>query len=714
MASGRPLNPSQQAIRMSRSPAVTQLGQHRVPELRALALGDPAAQRVLAALHVHPDDQVGALDRDRGLVPDLDADPVDVDDRVDLVDRPVAPDLDLVGDDLGDVRDQFPRRGHAIDFLEMGFDVAGRHAPGIAGQHQLVDLADPAGAFGHDLWLELAVAVARHPDGHRTVRGRHRLGRTAVAGIAATVPGGIVPLIAEMVGHLGLQRPIEDRLGHLIEQTVDPVDRGTRGLRISEQCIDCRRLERRSQPTRRRSVMHGIGLVLAHVGVLPDRHVDHSGRSWSTRGLHTPRDTPTQRRYDRATGGSYAWLVRSSAFINFFYFYCVDADFGPFFLKFSTYFPYTAKLYVNGHEWAKRQAARAGIGFTALDNGFAAVDDVAGLQAICDRLGPAHIEALLRKWLRILPNPFTNQDEAAGYRYELSMLQTEFSLTQMLDRPVSGRIFFERVLHDNLDIGRPDQVSLVFDRRVIGKGRHPTPGRFRTRVITEGVVPSLHIDYKHTKIKQYHKEGRALRTETTINDTRDFGLSKRLNDQNLTALRQIGFAANRRLLGVQHLSHDPIRGADAFTDLTAPIITEAGTRIPGLRFGDPRVHALLQALLVNRLLPNGFTNRDLRALVAPLLAPTTEDTTAGKMTYDLRRLRAHGLIVRVPHSRRYQLTDTGLQQALLFTHAHDHLLRTGLAEITDPRPPAPSRLRRAANAYQAAFHDLAHQAHLAA
>ena len=80
----------------------------------------------------------------------------------------------------------------------------------------------------------------------------------------------------------------------------------------------------------------------------------------------------TQRRYNPATGGSYAWLVRSSAFINFFYFYCVDADFGPFFLKFSTYFPYTAKLCINGNEWAKRQAAKAGIGFTPLDNGFAA------------------------------------------------------------------------------------------------------------------------------------------------------------------------------------------------------------------------------------------------------------------------------------------------------------------------------------------------------
>jgi hypothetical protein len=330
-------------------------------------------------------------------------------------------------------------------------------------------------------------------------------------------------------------------------------------------------------------------------GFTEDEGVLYVGRAQEKSGVWR-----TQRRHNRATGGSYAWLVRSTAFINFFYFYCVDADFGPFFIKFSTYFPFTAKLCINGNEWAKRQAAKAGIGFEALDNGFAAVDDVERLQTICDSLGPAHIDALLRKWLRILPNPFTDADEAAGYRYDLSLLQTEFSLTQMLDRPVSGRIFFEQVLHDNLDAGRPDRVGLVFDRRIVRKGPRATPGRFRTRVITAGVTPSLHIDYKHTNVKQYHKEGRALRTETTINDTHDFGLSKRLT--NLAALRQIGFTANRRLLGVQRVSHDPIRGAQAFTELTAPVITSDGTRIPGLRFGDSRVHALLQTLIIHRLL----------------------------------------------------------------------------------------------------------------
>ena len=103
---------------------------------------------------------------------------------------------------------------------------------------------------------------------------------------------------------------------------------------------------------------------------------------------------------------------------------------------------------------------------------------------------------------------------------EVSILQAEFSLTQMPGKPVSGRIFSGQVIADNLDIGRPDQVSLVFGRKIIRKGRHPTPGRFRTRIITDGVTPSLHVSYKNNRIKQYHKPGRALRTETTINDTR--------------------------------------------------------------------------------------------------------------------------------------------------------------------------------------------------
>lgn len=416
----------------------------------------------------------------------------------------------------------------------------------------------------------------------------------------------------------------------------------------------------------------------------------------------------TEKRRDR-DGRSYPWIVKSTGVVNQFYFYCVDADFGPFFLKFCSYFPYTAKLCINGNHWAQRQAAKAGLGFTPMDNAFAAVDDPAGLQAICDRLGDEQIDALLRKWLAILPHPFTAADRAAGYRYDISILQAEFSLTQTLDRPVTGRVFFEHVIRDNLDTGRPDQVSLIFDRRVL-RGRRPTPSRWRTRVITDGVTPSLHADYKHTGIKQYHKEGRALRTETTINDTRDFRIGKRL--VNLPALREIGFSANRRLLRVQRLDHDPITGTTALHTITEPIITEAGTRVPGLRLGEQRSHALFTALRLFRLQPDGFRNSDMRPLLAQLRELPAPDVSAGQMTYDLRRLRVHGLIERIPHSHRYRVTDHGLHVATLLARVQERVLPSGLAHLTDPTSTA--QLRVAANAYQAAIDNLTREQGIAA
>ena len=258
----------------------------------------------------------------------------------------------------------------------------------------------------------------------------------------------------------------------------------------------------------------------------------------------------TERRRNEQTGATYPWLVRSNAMVNHFYVYCMDRDFGPFFLKFCTYFPCNAKLCLNGHEYVKQQLSNRSVGYEALDNGILSCDDPRRLQALCDGLSGEKIDALLRKWFRKLPHPFTGKDRQAGYRYQISILQAEFSLTQVLDRPVTGRIFFEEVIRENLDIGRPDQVQLIFDRRVTRR----TPGKFRTRVITDGVVPSLHVDYKNSRIKQYHKEGRALRTETTINNTRDFGIGKLL--KNLPELRQVGFQANRRLLDVQTVSHD--------------------------------------------------------------------------------------------------------------------------------------------------------------
>jgi hypothetical protein len=315
-------------------------------------------------------------------------------------------------------------------------------------------------------------------------------------------------------------------------------------------------------------------------------------------------------------------------------------------------------------------------------------DDPRRLQAICDGLSAEKIDALLRKWLRLLPHPYEARDRKAGYRYQISILQAEFSLTQVLDRPVTGRVFFEEVIRENLDIGRPSQVQLIFARRV----NKTTPGRFRTRVITEGVIPSLHVDYKNTRIKQYHKEGRALRTETTINNTRDFGIGKLL--KNLPALRQIGFQANRRLLDVQRISHDCSIGEDAFDRVVRP--TEVNRqRASALRFGDKRVPAMFAVLVVFSLHLRGFNNQEMRALLAQLLGLDPATYPIGRMTYDLRRLRLHGIIERITHTHRYQLTADGLRITLFFSRTYARLLRPKLAEIMPEAPPAHSALRLA-------------------
>ncbi len=176
---------------------------------------------------------------------------------------------------------------------------------------------------------------------------------------------------------------------------------------------------------------------------------------------------------------------REPAFINHFYFYLWDAEWGGCFWKTNAYAPFPIWLWLNGHEWAKRQLEKARVGYEALDNGFRSCADPARLQKICDRLGPGAVKSFFWRWVRRLPSPFTQADLRAGYVYELAFRQFEVSNTSVFDRPQAGRMWFESVIRDQLDVGRPHQIALIFQRRVSRR----TPGRFRTRVLTEGVDP---------------------------------------------------------------------------------------------------------------------------------------------------------------------------------------------------------------------------------
>ena len=385
---------------------------------------------------------------------------------------------------------------------------------------------------------------------------------------------------------------------------------------------------------------------------------------------------PRTTRKRTESGGTIPWIIYSTAMVNCYYFYCRDQDFGPFFLKFCSYFPYPAKLCLNGHEYLKCQLAQRGIAFEAMDNGLLCCADLKAAQRISDALSDTKINAFFRKWLARLPHPYSAQDRKAGYRYDLSVLQAEFSLTQVWDRATHGRCFFEEVIRENIDLGRPEQVQLIFARKM--QRKTATDGRCRTRIITEGVVPSLHVYYKNTHLKQYHKEGRGLRTETTINNTYDFGVGRRL--KNLPALRQIGLDANRRVLQVEQLTHDCHIGAQAFDQLQKPAEVD-GQHVSALPFGQERVQALLTVLVLFCLQPEGFRNRQLRPLLAQLLGLSESQISPGRMSYDLRRLRLHRLIERVPKTQRYRLTAFGLKTALFYSRTYQRLLRRGLSEL---------------------------------
>ena len=408
---------------------------------------------------------------------------------------------------------------------------------------------------------------------------------------------------------------------------------------------------------------------------------------------------------DTKTAAPQYTFAKADRRVTCYYFYLWDEDFGPAFIKVCAYFPYPAKIWVNGHEWAKRQALKARIGFTELANGFASCDDPAGLQAICDRLQPGTIEVFAQRWLHRLPMPFGSQDRDAGYWWECSMRQVEVSRTIVFDAPRRARAFFEALIADNLDLGRPENVEIIFGRRV----RCDTPGTFRTAIDRPLIDPDdkgvvVNIFYKHSRVKQYLKEGRAMRIETVINCPRDLGCNARL--PNLAELQAKARAVNGRILDAERAGQGTVLASPAFERIAHPSADADGRRTPALRFGDPRVMALAGALCSTLLAATGITNKSLRALMTGLLAAPC---TGGQMTYDLRRLRLAGLIYRIEHTNRYVLTPDGTRFAVFYTKLHNRLLRPLMAA---DQPQAPPELRQALRAIDQHVDDYINQARL--
>ena len=364
---------------------------------------------------------------------------------------------------------------------------------------------------------------------------------------------------------------------------------------------------------------------------------------------------------------------------------------------------------MNGNEWAKQQASQHGVSFKALDNGFASSEHPEQLAAICHSLSAGDVRLFFDRWQAAMPSPLTVEDRQRGYGHALAFRQLEISDTRVFDRPAAGRAWFEATIPDQLTLGRPDQAAVIFGRRISSR----TPGRFHTKIFNRGTEAAIQIHYRASKVKQYFKEGRALRTETTVNDTRDFGIGRLLTDENWTKLIDIGHQINQRLLDHQLDACQCAPDATLLERVVLPSTTPDGLPAPGLRFGDPRTMVLLACLCSFQHLIAGLTNRTLRELIAGLIP----GYTARQMTYDLRRLRRKEFIQRIPRTQRYELTSEGRRLAVFFTKTYTRILNPALAEL-DPTLPndiaARSPIASSWRAYERAIDDKIRQAAIAA
>jgi hypothetical protein len=404
---------------------------------------------------------------------------------------------------------------------------------------------------------------------------------------------------------------------------------------------------------------------------------------------------------------------RQALFVDHWYFYLWDHEWGPAFVKLCPYAPYGVWAWVNGHEWAKRQLAKAGVGFEALDNGLRSVEDPVAARRICARLSAGHLLGFLDRWLRRLPSALIPEDRRAGFGYRFSVRQLEVSDTAVFDRPQSGRSWFEAAIREHLDLGRPEQVTLVVNRRILSRGPRPTPGRFETRVVTRDVDPQIQVRYKASKVKAYFKEQRALRVETTINDPNDFGVGRPLTADNWRALRRIGAGTNNRFLAALGEGEAEVPDATTLQAVVLPSETD-GLRAPGLRFGDPRVMALLAAVASFTHVMGGLTNAGLCRLMVGLWG---EGYTARKATYDLTRLRRKGFIERVDGTHIYRLTPYGRRIACFFTKLSARVVVPALTDLEAairPRAPAPRPLTSAWRSYERELEALVQRSGIAA
>jgi hypothetical protein len=370
--------------------------------------------------------------------------------------------------------------------------------------------------------------------------------------------------------------------------------------------------------------------------------------------------------------------------VEHYNFYLNDRHFGRLFVRVCPYFPFSARVCLNQHWWLANQLRARGIRFTQCANAFLDCSDPPTLQQLADSLEPRHLVACAQKWLAYLVPFFTERERKhGGCQHRLFFAQVEYCDNLIFRRRLPLEALGSRLLDANRTIGQPNKLTTIFGRKVTRRYR----GKLQTCIEDLQLPnPVIRSHYGNGFIKQYVRDRRILRTEAATNNVRDYTIGKAVD--NLPALRTTLGTITDNYLDVQQDILETFVDRGQLRTLSEPTLTANGKRIPGLKLDHPRQLALMQALVrFAHIAANAtFTTSDLHPHVVHALGCSVEQYTLGSLRYELSKLRAKGLVDRLPHSRRYRLTPHGYRLYVLYLKLFQKLYAPLVAGVLSPVP----------------------------
>lgn len=373
--------------------------------------------------------------------------------------------------------------------------------------------------------------------------------------------------------------------------------------------------------------------------------------------------------------GKSTHLESKLRWVNQYNFYIQDLDFGPLFVRVCPYFPFSVRICLNQHDWIANRLRGQGIEVQQRDNSFVACCDPTALQRIADSLTAQDLTACGRKWAdRLVPFFTTHERENLGCEHRFYFKQVEFCDNLIFrDRAVLDALH-DRLLDSNRKLGSPDQVAVVFGHRITRQHN----GRLQTTLQDLHLgQPVLRAFFKHSVLKNYVRGGNTEfggidRVEVGTNDVTDFR-DLRKGVENLPAVRERFAQVTTNFRNAQQDILETFLDRGELIRLSLPTII-GKKRTPGLKLDNPRQLAVMHALVAfSHVLAGQFTTADLYPRVLRALGRSSQDYKLNSLRYDLSKLRAKGLIEKIPRSRRYHLTGAGYRLCILYLKLFEKL-----------------------------------------